>query len=131
MFISSIGELEQALDRGVLSLHAKIKARYDGYNQEGLSCIRTVSTTPGRLLLAQVLPKSPHIPFETINQLMTTKNITHLFDDVYRHCGQKETVIFADHMMELGFRYATTSGISFGKDDILIPEAKTQLIEQT
>ena len=62
---------------------------------------------------------------------MVTKTIVHLFDSVYRHCGQKETVIFADRMMELGFKYATKSGVSFGKDDMLVPAEKETLIRET
>ena len=60
---------------------------------------------------------------------MTKKEISNVIDNVYRHCGQKDTVIFADRLMALGFSQACTSGISFGKDDLIIPETKTSLVE--
>ena len=60
---------------------------------------------------------------------MTKKEISNVIDNVYRHCGQKDTVIFADRLMGLGFSQACTSGISFGKDDLIIPETKTDLVE--
>ncbi|MBS0186037.1 MAG: DNA-directed RNA polymerase subunit beta' [Proteobacteria bacterium] len=131
MLISSLGELELALENKELSLHAKIKARLEGYDSDGKFSSRIVDTTAGRYILAQILPHHPQISFDYVNQLMVTKNIVHLFDTVYRHCGQKETVLFADHMMELGFKYATKSGVSFGKDDILIPDEKEKLIRIT
>lgn len=129
--VSSLGELEQAIDHNALSLHAKIKVRYEGYDTEGKWTSRIVETTPGRLILSQILPKNPNIPFDLINQALLSKNIIHLFDIVYRHCGQKETVIFADRIMNLGFKYATLSGVSFGKDDMLVPKEKEILIRET
>ena len=86
-----------------------------------------VDTTPGRMLLAEVLPRHPKVPLRCRsinNRLLTKKEITDVIDVVYRHCGQKETVIFADRMMALGFGYACKAGISFGKDDMVIPDAK-------
>jgi DNA-directed RNA polymerase subunit beta' len=77
-----------------------------------------------------VLPASPVVPFSLINRLLTKKEITEVIDIVYRHCGQKETVIFADRIMALGFGYACKAGISFGKDDLIVPEAKSKLVEQ-
>ena len=62
---------------------------------------------------------------------LTKKEIGNLIDAVYRHCGQKATVIFADQIMGLGFREAAKAGISFGKDDIVIPERKVKLVEET
>ena len=76
-------------------------------------------TTPGRLLLGQLLPKHPKIPFDVANKLMTKKEISNMIDTVYRNCGQKETVIFCDRIMALGFREAF-AGISFGKDDMVV-----------
>ena len=71
------------------------------------------------------------MPFKLINQLLTKKEITNVIDSVYRHCGQKETVIFADRMMALGFQQACKAGISFGKDDLVIPATKTELVDET
>jgi DNA-directed RNA polymerase subunit beta' len=80
-----------------------------------------VETTAGRMLLSEILPRHPNIPFSIINRVLTKKDVTNVIDIVYRHCGQKETVIFADRMMGLGFRHACRAGISFGKDDLVIP----------
>ena len=87
-----------------------------------------VETTPGRMLLAQILPKHPNLPFSLINRLLTKKELQNVIDTVYRHCGQKETVIFADRLMGLGFYHACRAGISFGKDDLVIPAAKEKLV---
>ena len=80
------------------------------------------------MLLSEILPRHPNVPFELINRLLTKKEISNVIDDVYRHCGQKETVIFADRMMGLGFQHACKAGISFGKDDLIIPKAKETLV---
>ena len=73
------------------------------------------------MLLGETLPKSHKVPFETVNRVLTKKEIGDVIDIVYRHTGQKETVLFADAIMALGFRHAFTAGISFGKDDMVIP----------
>src|SRR5690606_35306439 len=88
-------------------------------------------TTPGRMLIGELLPKNPNLSFEICNQEMTKKNISRMIDTVYRHCGQKETVIFCDRIMQLGFSHACRAGISFGKDDMLIPDAKAKLVAET
>ncbi|MBN9413700.1 MAG: DNA-directed RNA polymerase subunit beta' [Candidatus Paracaedimonas acanthamoebae] len=131
MIFASIGELEQALNAGLLSLHAKIKARYYGVDAEGKKTSSIVETTPGRFMLSDIYPRHPNLGFEIINCLLTSKDITKLIDVVYRHCGQKETVIFTDRLMALGFKYATYAGVSFGKDDLLIPADKEQLVNET
>src|SRR5476651_2297645 len=71
------------------------------------------------------------MPFDVVNKLMTKKEISNMIDTVYRNCGQKETVIFCDRIMGLGFKEAFKAGISFGKDDMVVPETKTQIVEQT
>ena len=78
-----------------------------------------------------MLPKKPGVKFALVNQLLTKKAISGLIDAVYRNCGQKETVIFCDRIMGLGFYHAFKAGISFGKDDMLIPETKAKILEQT
>jgi DNA-directed RNA polymerase subunit beta' len=88
-----------------------------------------VKSTPGRMMLAELLPRSPAIPFELINRQLRKQEISHIIDEVYRHCGQKETVLFCDAAMALGFREACKAGISFGKDDMVVPKAKEKLIE--
>ncbi len=92
---------------------------------------KVYETTPGRMLLAEVLPKMVGVSFDLANQLLTKKTIAKLIDAVYRECGQKETVIFCDRIMALGFRHACRAGISFGKDDMVIPETKSQIIADT
>jgi DNA-directed RNA polymerase subunit beta' len=128
MVFGTIGEIEQALEAKAITLHTKIKCRYNGVDEHGKSTVTRVETTAGRMLLSEILPRHPKIPFNLINRVLTKKDITNVIDTVYRHCGQKETVIFADRMMGLGFRHACRAGISFGKDDLIIPPAKHTLI---
>ncbi|MFQ6017767.1 MAG: DNA-directed RNA polymerase subunit beta', partial [Kiloniellaceae bacterium] len=130
MAFRDIGEIEHALADGVVTLHAKIKARLESVDGDGNPRATLVDTTPGRMLLSEVLPRHKSVPFSMINRLLTKKEITELIDVVYRHCGQKETVIFCDHLMALGFGYACRAGISFGKNDLLVPKAKTRLVEE-
>jgi DNA-directed RNA polymerase subunit beta' len=77
------------------------------------------------------MPKHPKLPYSTINRLLTKKEVSNLIDVVYRHVGQKETVIFADRMMKLGFSNACKAGVSFGKDDMIIPVEKKALLAQS
>jgi DNA-directed RNA polymerase subunit beta' len=131
MLVADVAELEHALDTGALTLHTKIKARVPSFDADGNQTTRIVDTTVGRFLLSQELPLHPSLPYETIDKLMTKKEISKVIDAVYRHCGQKETVLFCDHIMKIGFREACNAGISFGKDDMVIPEDKIRLIEET
>jgi DNA-directed RNA polymerase subunit beta' len=71
------------------------------------------------------------VPFDICNQEMTKKNISRMIDTVYRHCGQKDTVIFCDRIMQLGFGHACRAGISFGKDDMVIPDTKAKIVGET
>ncbi|MFY9287455.1 MAG: DNA-directed RNA polymerase subunit beta' [Alphaproteobacteria bacterium] len=130
MVFADMGEIEQALAAKVITLHTKIKARYHGVDAEGKHQITRVETTAGRMLLSEILPRNPNVPFSLINRVLTKKDVTNVIDIVYRHCGQKETVLFADRMMGLGFRNACRAGISFGKDDMVIPAAKQTLINK-
>src|SRR5262247_2599532 len=127
----SINEIEHALAAGQATLHAKVKARYYGVDDKGNEVVELHETTPGRLLLGEVLPKKPGVKFAHVNQLLTKKAISGLIDAVYRNCGQKETVIFCDRIMGLGFYHAFKAGISFGKDDMLIPDSKARILEET
>jgi len=128
---ANVAEVEHALLEKKVHLHARVKARIDVKNEDGTTSYVRVDTTPGRLLLWQIVPRTSKIPFALVNQVQTSKEISGLVDAVYRHCGQKETVIFVDRIMSLGFRYATESGISFGKDDLIIPAEKEKLIGDT
>jgi DNA-directed RNA polymerase subunit beta' len=126
-----ISEIEHALHQKVITLHSKIKYRWEGVDDKGKSYRRIVETTPGRVLLGQVLPRSPKISFDLVNKLMTKREISGMIDTVYRHCGQKETVIFCDRIMALGFYHAFKAGISFGKDDMVVPSSKWKIVGET
>ncbi len=128
MAFGTIGEIQHALEAKAVNLHTKIKARLKAYDETGQLVTKVVNTTPGRMLLSEILPRHPNLPFNIINRVLTKKEITNVIDNVYRHCGQKETVIFADRMMGLGFGQACKAGISFGKDDLIVPPAKTKLV---
>src|SRR5258707_15293879 len=128
MSFGTLGEIEQALDAGAVTLHAKIKARIKLMDKEGRMVIQRVQTTPGRMLLSEILPRNRNISFDLLNRLLTKKEISNLIDQVYRHAGQKETVIFCDKLMALGFQHACKAGISFGKDDLIVPHAKEKLV---
>lgn len=128
---TTIAEIQQALDSKAITLHHRIKARLHTVDNEGNPIIARVTTTPGRMLLSEILPRHKNVPFRVINQQLTKKEITNVIDVVYRHCGQKETVIFCDRMMALGFTRAFKAGISFGKDDMVVPVTKEKHIDET
>ena len=128
---ADMGEVEHALFNKSVTLHTKIKGRFNSVDADGKTYSRVYETTPGRMLLGQLLPKHPNISFDVVNKLMTKKEISAMIDTVYRHCGQKETVIFCDRAMGLGFHHAFKAGISFGKDDMVVPETKPKIVEQT
>jgi DNA-directed RNA polymerase subunit beta' len=129
MVFVDMAEVDHALNSGIVHLHSKIQARIEAYDETGVKVVKRVESTPGRLKLARFMPDNPKLTFEVINKLMTKKEVSNVIDMVYRHCGQKETVIFADRIMALGFGQACSAGISFGKDDLIIPDAKTALVE--
>jgi len=126
-FFLDINEIYKALENKNVSLHTKIISRVKDSNGE----VSKVETTPGRMILANSLPKNEKINFSIINKILTKKEVSNIIDTVYRFCGQKETVLFADHIMQIGFKYAAIAGISFGKDDLIIPEEKQKLLDDT
>ena len=131
MMLSDMVEVHQALNAKALTLHSKIISRVPQTDEQGKTHMRRVETTPGRMLLGETLPKSHKVPFETVNRLLTKKEIGDVIDVVYRHTGQKETVLFADAIMSLGFKHAFQAGISFGKDDMIIPAEKEGMVNDT
>ena len=131
MLISDMSEVHQALEAKAVTLHTKIVSRVPQTDEAGKQYMKRVETTPGRMLLGETLPKSSKVPFETVNRLLTKKDVGDVIDEVYRHTGQKETVLFADAIMALGFRHAFRAGISFGKDDMIIPTEKVALVDET
>ncbi|WP_116654224.1 DNA-directed RNA polymerase subunit beta' [Pelagibacterium sediminicola] len=129
MAFASMSEIEHALETRAITLHSRIKGRVRVQDENGDMVNRVVETTPGRMILGQILPEN--VPFDVVNQLMTKKNISKVIDTVYRACGQKETVIFCDRVMDLGFKQACRAGISFGKDDMVIPDSKAKIVGDT
>jgi DNA-directed RNA polymerase subunit beta' len=130
MAFSDVHEVHRAYESRSIELQAKIKVRLrehvrveGGGTQERL---RLVDTTVGRALLFEILPRG--LSFDLINQDMTKKAISATINACYRALGLKETVVFADQLMYTGFHYATRSGVSFGIDDIVIPEQKTKIV---
>ncbi len=131
MIFSDFNELEFALFEKVITIHTKIKYRMKMLNANSEFVETLVETTPGRVILGRLLPESAILDFRLLNTEMNKKNISNAIDSVYRYCGQKATVIFADKLMELGFKYACQSGISFGMDDMVVPSNKTEIIKET
>ena len=130
MIFSSPTEALMALDSNQVDLQAKVKVRVNTYGNEGNIIVKILDTTPGRAKLSTLLPKHKSVDFNTINKLMTKKEVTNVIDYVYRHCGQKDTVIFCDQLMAMGFKHACTAGISFGISDLETPKAKADLMSK-
>src|SRR5437588_319580 len=130
-YYRNISEVEHALQEKAVGLHSRIKYVWDGIDEEGKVVRKTYETTPGRALLGEVLPKHFKVSFDLVNKLMTKREISSMIDTVYRHCGQKETVIFCDRVMALGFHHAFKAGISFGKDDMVVPGSRRSIVEKT
>ena len=115
----NIHEVLYAHEMGHIDLQAAIKARINGKVQE---------TSVGRAILSDIVPKG--VPFETVNRVMNKKALADLIDKSFRLAGGKATVILADKLMELGFKYSTRAGISICVDDMLIPAAKEDLLRE-
>ena len=130
MAFADMDEVEHALAAGAVHLHAKIKARLKQVDDEGNIVWKRFETTPGRLRLGNLLPLNAKAPFDLVNRLLRKKDVQTVIDTVYRYCGQKESVIFCDQIMGLGFREAFKAGISFGKDDMLIPDTKWTIVNE-
>ncbi|MBM4309715.1 MAG: DNA-directed RNA polymerase subunit beta' [Deltaproteobacteria bacterium] len=117
---SGESEVHLAYDSGVVDLHARIRARVDG---------DLVETTVGRVMLREAVPRD--IPFALINRVMNKKELANLIDYCYRYCGDKQTVILSDRLKDIGYKYATKSGISISIQDMRIPSRKDTMIEET
>ncbi len=131
MSFGSVDEVDHAMAAGELHLHASITARVRQIDDEGNEVFKRYKTTPGRLKLGALLPQNAKAPFDLVNRLLRKKEVQQIIDTVYRYCGQKELVIFCDQIMGMGFREAFKAGISFGKDDMVVPEAKWTLVDET
>ncbi|CUH64467.1 DNA-directed RNA polymerase subunit beta' [Thalassovita autumnalis] len=131
MVFSSLEEVMYALDAGEVHLHSKIKARVPQIDENGMEVQQIFETTPGRVRLGALLPQNAKAPFELVNRLLRKKEVQQVIDTVYRYCGQKESVIFCDQIMSMGFKEAFKAGISFGKDDMVIPDNKWTIVNET
>jgi DNA-directed RNA polymerase subunit beta' len=132
---SGLNEAQMAYDQGVLSLHATIHTFCEEVEEneagERTFVTKRVQTTLGRLMFWNILPRHPKISFDEANRLMTSKDLTRLMTLICNVCGNVETTVFADKMVQLGFSQVTRSGISFGKDDLVVPEKKVQIVAET
>jgi DNA-directed RNA polymerase subunit beta' len=131
MAFSDVAEVHRAYESRNIDLQAKIKVRLSEWTraEKGAELVkktRVVSTTAGRALLSEILPKG--LSFDAINQDMTKKIISGTINACYRTVGLKETVVFADQLMYTGFQYATRSGVSIGVDDMVVPQQKTKIL---
>ncbi|MBK5934866.1 DNA-directed RNA polymerase subunit beta' [Rhodovulum imhoffii] len=129
MVFADVDEVQHALDAGEVHLHARVTARIRQIDDQGNEVFKRYETTPGRVRLGALLPLNAKAPFELVNRLLRKKEVQQVIDTVYRYCGQKESVIFCDQIMGMGFREAFKAGISFGKDDMVIPERKWEIVE--
>jgi len=131
MVFADVAEVHRAYETGAATLHAKCKVRLTetllDEAQNEVTTTKLVETTVGRALLSSVLPKG--LPFALVNQALTKRSISRLFDSCYRTVGLKETVIFADRLMYTGFHHATRSGVSIGVDDMVVPDEKIAIIK--
>ncbi|MBU0575278.1 MAG: DNA-directed RNA polymerase subunit beta', partial [Proteobacteria bacterium] len=117
MVFSDPGEVRSALDAQAVDLHAKIRVRIDGELKE---------TTVGRIVLYEIVPEA--LSFDSINKVMNKKELANLINHCYRSCGDKTTVLLADRLKDIGFRYATKSGVSIAIHNMVIPENKKEIV---
>jgi len=133
MMFTDVAEIERALASGTVELTAKISVRMTEYIKDKATGeftpeTKVVSTTAGRALLSEILPKG--LPFSNLNKALKKKEISRLINASFRKCGLKETVVFADKLLQNGFRLATRAGISIAVDDMLVPKEKHGIIER-
>jgi len=132
MAFADMAEVTRAYESRQVDLHAKITVRIKetqvGPNGEHTEAVTRYETTVGRALLSEILPVG--LPFDTINKPLKKKEISRIINASFRRCGLRETVIFADKLMQAGYSLATRGGISFAADDMLIPEEKHVIIEK-
>jgi DNA-directed RNA polymerase subunit beta' len=130
MVFADTDEIERAYGAKQVDLQARIKVRIhevirdiEGNETE---CTEIKETTVGRAMLFSIVPEG--LPFELVNQAMKKKAISRLLNEAYRRCGLKDSVIFADQLMYMGFRQATVSGSSIGVNDFVIPDEKAAIV---
>ena len=133
LIFADTGEVQRAFDAGEVDLTARINVRLTEYTKdrdssELIASTKLWETTAGRALLSEILPKG--LPFAYINKALKKKEISRLINVSFRKCGLKETVVFADKLLQYGFRLATRAGISIAVDDMLVPREKPAIIER-
>jgi DNA-directed RNA polymerase subunit beta' len=127
---TDVAEVLRGVESRQLDLHARISVRIREYEHDGTGWqerITRYSTTAGRAILSEILPKG--LPFKVIDKPLKKKEISKLIDESFRRCGLKDTVVFADKLMQAGFLLATRGGISICIDDMLVPPQKQGIIE--
>jgi DNA-directed RNA polymerase subunit beta' len=129
-FVNTL-EIEHALEIGQVNVHSRIVSKFETIDENGKIKFEKYISTVGRFLLANLLPKNINNKFSLVDRLLPKKIVSEIIDHVFRFSGQKNTVIFCDKLKDLGFKHAFKAGISFGKDDLVIPENKQQLIDET
>ncbi len=133
LIFADTGEVQRAFDAGEVDLRARINVRLTEYTKDRITgelvaSTTLVETTAGRALLSEILPKG--LPFSNINKALKKKELSRLINVSFRKCGLKETVVFADKLLQYGFRLATRAGISIAVDDMLVPKEKPAIIER-
>ncbi|WP_270174449.1 DNA-directed RNA polymerase subunit beta' [Diaphorobacter sp. ED-3] len=131
LVFADTGEVQRALDAGEAELHAKISVRLTEWTKdkatgEFVPETKLVDTTVGRALLSEILPKG--LPFSNLNKALKKKEISKLINASFRKCGLKDTVVFADKLLQNGFRLATHAGFSVAIDDMLVPPQKAEIL---
>jgi len=130
MKFTDVDEVHRAYEGRHVQIHAKISVRVreviTDENGESQETLKRVDTTVGRALLSRMLPEG--MPFSMVNQTLTKKNVSQLINISYRRFGLKKTVVFSDRLMYTGFHYSTRAGVSFGIEDMVIPEEKGSII---
>jgi len=130
-YFVNTSEIEHALEIGEIKVHSRIVSRFETLDEKGNAKFEKHISTAGRFLLSNLIPKNINNKFTLVDRLLPKKIVSEIIDHVFRFSGQKSTVIFCDKLKDLGFKHAFKAGISFGKDDLVIPENKQQLIDET
>jgi len=130
-YFVNTSEIEHALEIGQIKVHSRIVSRYETVDEKGNTKFEKHISTAGRFLLSNLIPKNYNNKFSLIDRLLPKKIVSEIIDHIFRFSGQKNTVVFCDKLKDLGFKHAFKAGISFGKDDLVIPENKQQLIDET
>ncbi len=135
MMFANVAEVARAYETRQVELHARIKVRIREVQRKAADGsevpdkVTRYETTVGRALLSEILP--PGLKFDYINKPLKKKEISRIINASFRRCGLRETVIFADKLMQAGYGLATRGGISFAADDMLVPPEKKTIIEKS